>query len=56
MVANDGIIYVSSTNKNCIFSIARNDSVTLFAGPKAGMSGFANGNQLNATFFEPRGY
>jgi hypothetical protein len=56
MVANDGIVYVGSGAKHCIFTIAENNVVTLFAGSSTGVSGFANGNKLNATFFAPRGY
>jgi hypothetical protein len=56
MVSTDGIVYVVSLVQNCIFKISGNDVVTLFAGSSTGVSGFANGNRLNATFSGLRGH
>jgi hypothetical protein len=50
MVANNGIVYVSSIVSDQIFTI----SAKIFAGGST--DGFSNGNRLTATFKGPRGY
>jgi streptogramin lyase len=53
MIASDGIVYVSSTELNLIFTISADYVVKLFAGSTAG---YSNGNRFTATFSAPKGY
>jgi len=50
----DGYIYVADTLNHCIRRIDADGYVSLFAGVP-GVSGYADGSQLDAMFFEPFG-
>jgi streptogramin lyase len=53
MVASNGILYVSSTWSDQIFTISENYEVKRFAGST---HGFSNGDRLTAAFDQPKGY